>query len=170
MQLPQLPSLNRPEVRAMSSRNSKFPTELTGQHKEAVLGFRYQPEKIENGKKISALFSARVKILSSDAENAVGRIYSIAFWMGGDYPEYGDRDRLAFIAACVGQKPDDPDFDGDAAQQMLVDQDEAGGFETEECVIFHTRTTRSKDKAEIKDGKPVLVTKTYPSDYFAEVS
>jgi len=168
MPLPNLPSLNRPE--AMTSRGQKFPVELTGNHKEAVLGFKYVPEKTENGKKTSAHFKARVKILTSDNSHAVGRTYSLAFWLGGEFPEYGERERRGFIAACMGEQSDDPAFDADKAQQTLVDLDESNGFDKEDCIIFHTRTSKNKDKAVLKNGVASVETKTYANDYFNPIT
>jgi hypothetical protein len=169
MQLPQLPSLNRAEVRALSSRNQFFPYELTGEHKEAVLGFRYNPPCKENQNRAS--FRARVKIIDSTNSNAVGRTYTLNFKVGrsGEQQDYSDRDRLGFVAACVGQKQDDPDFDADAAQQTLVDLDEDGGFDSEECKIFHTRTSKIKEVAAKKNGQAVLEDRAYANDYFAPV-
>lgn len=170
MQLPQLPSLNRPEVRALSSRNQFFPYELTGEHKEVVLGFRYNPPCKENQNRAS--FRARVKIISSSNDNAVGRTYTLNFKVGrqGEQQDYSDRDRLGFVAACVGQKQDDQEFDADVAQQMLVDLDEKAGFDTEECKIFHTRTSKTKEVAVKKNGVAALEDRAYANDYFAPVT
>jgi hypothetical protein len=70
MQLPNLPSLNRSETRQLMTRNQKFPVDCTGTHKEAVLGFKYVPQKVENGKKTNAHFLATVKIVESDRVDA----------------------------------------------------------------------------------------------------
>jgi len=170
MKLPELPSLNRPEVRALSSSSQFFPYELTGNHREVVLGFRYNPPCKENQNRAS--FRARVKITDSDNTNAVGRTYILNFKVGrtGESQDYSDRDRLGFVAACVGQKQDDPDFDADAAQQTLVDLDDTGGFDSEECQIFHTRTSKVKEKATKKNGQAVLEEVVYANDYFAPIS
>lgn len=170
MKLPELPSLNRPEVRALSSRNQFFPYELTGEHRETVLGFRYNPPCKENQNRAS--FRARVKISNSSNSNAIGRTYTLNFKVGrtGEQQDYSDRDRLGFVAACVGQKQDDADFDADAAQQTLVDLDESGGFDSEECEIFHTRTSKIKEKATKKGGVAVLEEVAYANDYFAPVT
>lgn len=174
MKLPDLPSLNRPETRSLMRRNQKFPIELTGQHLEAVLGFKYVPEKTENGRKSSAHFLATVKILESDRPEAVGRKYTLAFWLGGEFQQYADAERGRFLAACVKQDPENPEFDFDAAQQLMVDADEAGNLESGECQIIHTRTERKYEVAasvaDIKAGKPAVVEKVGCRDYFNAVT
>lgn len=166
MPLPQLPTLNRPE--AMSTRGQKFPESLTGNHKEAVLGFKYIPEKVENGKKTSACFQARVKILTSDNSHAAGRSYTLRWYLGGQFPEYAEREMRSFIAACAGVE-DSPTFDADMWRQKLVDADETNGFDDEKTIIFHTRTSKTKQKAELKNGVATAVDKTYANDYFNPV-
>jgi hypothetical protein len=88
--------------------------------------------------------------------------------------KYADAERGQFIAACVKQDPEDPDFDFDAAQQMLVDLDEKGGFAGEDCVIYHTRRERKYEAAaplaDIKAGKPAVVEKVGARDYFNRVA
>jgi hypothetical protein len=156
-------------------RKSKFPAELTGNHREAVLAYEYIPERQESGKKFSRHFKARVKILDSDNRLAVGREYTLAFWLDGEYQQYADRERGAFIAACMGQTLDDPEFDVDAAEQTLIDSSEKGDFNPDEagvhpCQIFHTRTSKQKEYAVMENGKPVAKTKLVPNDFFNPVA
>jgi hypothetical protein len=172
-----LPSLRRDEVMDMRSK-SKFPPEMTGNHREAVTAYDYIPAekgKGQKGKDISACFQAKVKILDSDNALAVGREYTLRFWLGGDHQKYSDRDRFAFIAACMGESPDNPEFDEKAAEQKLVDTSETNGFAPEEdgtfpCQIFHTRTSKTKERAAIKDGKPIIEQYLVAQDYFAPVA
>lgn len=173
MKLPDLPSLNRPEVRTLAQRIQLFPYEMTGVHREAVLGFRYNAPSKENRNRAS--FRAKVKILDSDNKMAPGRVYTFIFPINGEpnRRDYADRDQAAFVAACVGQRPDDPTFDIDEARQMLVDTDEKGGFDDESCQIIHTRTSKTKEMpntvAAIKAGGPALIQKTFANDYFDRV-
>lgn len=170
MKLPELPSLNRPEVRTLSQRMQLFPYETVGVHREAVLGYRYNAPSKENRNRAS--FRAKVEILDSDNKMAVGRVYHFLWPVAGDpdRQDYIDRDHAAFVAACVKQRPDDPAFDIDAARQLLVDTDEAGGFADKSCVIIHTRSSKTKEVANtvaaIKAGGPPVVEKTFANDYF----
>lgn len=169
-----LPSLNRKEVMDVSRGQNFFPYELTGNHREAVLDYRWNPPSKENQNRAS--FRGKVRILESDNKLAVGREYLLNFKVGrpGEQQDYSDRDRRAFIAACMGQRADDPAFDADAAQQVLLDQAEKNGFAAGPdgvypCQIFHTRTSKSKEKAAIKEGKPVIETVLYANDFFNPV-
>lgn len=164
-----LPSLNRKEVMDVSKPRDFFPYELTGNHKEVVLDYRWNPPCKENQNRAS--FRAKVKIVDSDNALAVGRTYTLNFKVGrgGEQQDYSDRDRRSFIAACMGEHTEDDAFDADAAQQTLLDTAESNGFADESCVIFHTRTSKSKEKAAIKDGKPVIETVLYANDLFAPV-
>lgn len=172
-----LPSLRRDEVMDMRSK-SKFPPEMTGNHKEAVTAYEYVPAEKGKGKKgadISACFQAKVRILESDNPLAAGREYTLRFWLGGDHQKYSDRDRFSFIAACMGESPDNEDFDEVEAEQKLVDTSEANGFAPDEhgvyeCIIYHTRHSKEKEKAVIKDGKPAIEKYLVAQDYFSPVT
>jgi hypothetical protein len=180
-----LPSIVRGEVTDMRSK-SKFPPEMTGNHKEAVLSYDYLPEekgKGKNGKDISASFQAKVRILESDNSRAAGREYTLRFWLGGDHQKYSDRDRLAFIAACF-EETSDEFTDGLTEEeqkekalkmeQKLIDSSEKNEFDKGEdgaypCVIFHTRTSKEKERAIIKDRQPAIEKYLVANDYFSPV-
>ncbi len=178
-----LQSIVRKEVMDVT-RKSKFPPEMTGNHKEAVLTYEYLPlekGKGKGGKDVSARFQAKVRILESDNPLAAGREYTLAFWLGGDHQQYSDRERLAFIAACFGESSDqfvdgltpaEAKEKAETQEQKLLDTSETNGFAAEEdgsfpCVIFHTRTSKEKEKAAIKDGKPVIEKYLVANDYFS---
>lgn len=164
-----LPSLNRKEVVDASKRSQFFPYELTGNHKEAVLGYRFNPPCKENQNRAS--FRGRVKILTSDNANAVGREYILNFKVGrpGEQQDYSDRDRRAFLAACMGENADASDFDADKANQTMLDSDEKGSLAGGECVIFHTRTSKKKEAAVLKNGVATKEERIYANDYFNPV-
>lgn len=171
-----LPSLRRKEVMDVSQKR-KFPPELTGNHKELVLGYKYIPKEKGKGKKgadINASFQATVKVIDSDNSIAVGRTHTIRFWLDGDHQQYADRERFAFIAACFGESPDNEEFDEVDAEQKLVDTDESNGFSDDPasedaCIIWHTRTSKSKQRPVIKDGKPEIETYAVANDFFSPV-
>jgi len=178
-----LPSLVRSEVMDVT-RKSSFPKDVSGNFKEALLSYEYIPlekGKGKGGKDVSARFQAKVRILESDAPMTVGREYTLAFWLGGDHQQYSDRERLAFVAACFGETSDQF-TDGLTAEQAaekaqeqeqkLLDSSEANGFAAEAdgsypCVIYHTRVSKTKERAAIKDGKPVIENYHVANDYFS---
>jgi hypothetical protein len=175
-----IPSLNRKEVTDLKS-SRKFPTEQTGTFREALLDYRYNPEETKNGKKFSRNFQATVKVLTSDNANHVGRVHTIRFYLDGDFQQYADRERRQFVASAMGQDPDDADFDCDVAQQTLVDTSEVdektgkNGFEPGEgeeypCQFMHTRTNKTKERAAIKDGQPIIEKYKVANDFFAPLS
>lgn len=165
-----LPSLNRKEVVDASKRSQFFPYELTGNHKEDVLGYRFNPPCKENQNRAS--FRARVKILTSDNPHAVGREYILNFKVGrpGEQQDYSDRDRRSFLAACMGESADDGAFDADKANQTMLDADEKATLGNGECVIFHTRTSKKKQKAVLKNGVAAVEDVVYANDYFNPVT
>ena len=180
-----LPSLVREEVMDVT-RKSKFPPEMTGNHLEAVLAYEYIPEekgKGKGGKDISARFQAKVRILESDNPLAIGREYTLAFWLGGDYQQYADRERFAFVAACF-RETSDQFSEGLTLEQAkekalekeqeLLNISEQNGFAKEgdehPCRIYHTRTSKTKERAAIKEGKPVIETYLVANDYFSPIS
>ena len=93
-----------------------------------------------------------------------------------------DRERRQFVASCMGQDPDDADFDCDDAQQRLVDTSEVeektgkNGFEPEgeeyPCQLMHTRTNKTKERAAIDKNtrQPIIETYRVANDFFAPVS
>lgn len=180
-----LPSLVRSEVTDMRNKN-KFPVNMAGNHREAVLAYDYVPAEKGKGRKgidISASFQAKVRILESDNPLAVSREYTLRFWLGGDHQKYSDRDRLAFIAACFGETSDQftAGLNAEEAkakalkqEQKMVDTSESNGFAADEngeypAVIYHTRVTIDKERAAIKDGKPILEPYQVANDYFSPV-
>jgi hypothetical protein len=180
-----LQSIVRKEVMDVT-RKSKFPPEMTGNHTEAVLSYEYLPlekGKGKGGKDVSARFQAKVRILDSDNPVAKGREYTLAFWLGGDHQQYSDRERLAFIAACFGETsdqfvegltPEEAKDKAETQEQELLNSSEANGFAKDEsgaypCRIFHTRTSKEKERATIKDRQPVIEKYLVPNDYFSPV-
>ncbi len=187
-----LPSLAREEVSSLSNK-SKFPEDLAGTHREAVLAYDYLPlekGKGKGGKDVSASFQAKVKLLDSTSPNHKGRSYTLRFWLGGDSAsqKYKDRERKQFIAACDGKSTEDfeapfADLEGEEkekaineayldVEQQLVDASEAGGLSDETTVIIHTRSVTAKTVDVVKvnptTGKKEVSeeSKSYPRDYF----
>jgi hypothetical protein len=181
-----LPSLVRKEVMDVT-RKSKFPPEMTGNHQEAVLSYEYLPlekGKGKGGKDVSARFQAKVRILESDNPMAAGREYTLAFWLGGDHQQYSDRERFAFVAACFRESADqfseglteeEAKEKALEKEQELLNCSESNGFAQEAdgtfpCRIYHTRTSKTKERAAIKEGKPVIETYLVANDYFSPIS
>lgn len=187
-----LPSLAREEVSSLSNK-SKFPEDLAGTHREAVLAYDYLPlekGKGKGGKDVSASFQAKVKLLDSTSPNHKGRSYTLRFWLGGDSAsqKYKDRERKQFLAACAGQTTEDfeapfAELDGEAKEsaineayldieQELVDASEKNELANEETVIIHTRSVTVKTVDVVKvnpaTGKKEVSeeNKGYPRDYF----
>lgn len=191
-----LPSLAREEVSSLSNK-SKFPEDLAGTHREAVLAYDYLPMekgKGKGGKDISASFQAKVKLLESTAAMSAGRTYTLRFWLGGDSAsqKYKDRERKGFIAATFGQTTDqfEEDFafienaeEREAAinekymdvEQELINGSEKGELAGGEVVIIHTRSVTGKKVDVVKvnptTGKKEVEeeTKNYARDYFSPV-
>jgi hypothetical protein len=180
-----LGSLVRDEVMDVR-RKARFPEDLTGNHKEAVLAYEYLPAEKGKGKKgadISARFQVKVRILESDNERAPGREHTLCFWLGGEHQKYSDRDRLGFIAACAGESVDafieglTPEQANEKLldiQQQLLDsseKQELGKKEdgSYEVVIYHTRTCKQKERAVLKDGKAEVEKYLVANDYFNPV-
>ena len=154
------------------NQSRRFPPELTGTHREVVVGYRYLPAEKGAGKKgkdINASFEATVKIIDSENANAVGRTHTLRFWLNGQYQQYADRERLAFLTACAGTVPEDESFDEIAVGQMLVDADEDGELHAEgddAIVILHTRTSKTKERPAIKNGQAVVEEFVVANDFF----
>lgn len=186
-----LPPLSRQEVSSLSNK-SKFPEDLAGTHKEAVLAYDYLPfekGKGKGGKDISASFQAKVKLLESTSPNHVGRSYTLRFWLGGDSAsqKYKDRERKGFLASCAGQTTDDfeapfAELEGEEQEkaineayldieQELIDASEKNELANGETIIIHTRSVTQKtvDVVKVVDGKKVAAeeAKSYARDYFS---
>jgi|SRR5688572_929851 len=162
-----LPSLAREEVSSLSNK-SKFPEDLAGTHKEAVLAYDYLPMekgKGKGGKDVSASFQAKVKILETSAPNQVGRSYTLRFWLGGDSAsqKYKDRERKGFLAACAGQTTDDFEaefVDLDDEKVIKVD-----GVETtkkqnaisEKYLDIEQQLIDASEKNELANGETIIV-------------
>lgn len=192
-----LPSLAREEVSSLSNK-SKFPEDLAGTHREAVLAYDYLPfekGKGKGGKDISASFQAKVKLVESTASMAAGRTYTLRFWLGGDSAsqKYKDRERKGFLAACAGFTTDD--FEADFAEmeageakdeainekyldieQQLIDASEKNELADGSTIIIHTRSVTAKTVDAVKvnpaTGKKEVSeeVKNYARDYFSPVS
>lgn len=191
-----LPSLAREEVSSLSNK-SKFPEDLAGTHREAVLAYDYLPfekGKGKGGKDISASFQAKVKLVESTANMAAGRTYTLRFWLGGDSAsqKYKDRERKGFLAACSGFTTDDfeapfAELEGEAkdtaineayigVEQELVDASEKNELADGTTLIIHTRSVTAKTVDAVKvnpaTGKKEVSeeVKNYARDYFSPVS
>ncbi len=162
-----LPSLAREEVSSLSNK-SKFPEDLAGTHKEAVLAYDYLPfekGKGKGGKDISASFQAKVKILDSSAPNVQGRAYTLRFWLGGDSAsqKYKDRERKGFLAACSGQTTDDfeapfADLDDEKGVKVNgVDGTEKSHAINEAYLDIEQELIDASEKNELADGETVIV-------------
>jgi hypothetical protein len=185
-----LPSLAREEVSSLSNK-SKFPEDLAGTHREAVLAYDYLPlekGKGKGGKDVSASFQAKVKLLDSTSPNHKGRSYTLRFWLGGDSAsqKYKDRERKGFLAACAGFTTDDfeaefAELEGEEKEtainekyldieQQLIDASEKGELADGSTIIIHTRSVTSKavDVVKVVNGKKEVAeeTKNYARDYF----
>jgi hypothetical protein len=184
MALPALPGINVSSVRDNMRGSQYMPYELTGNHRLAVLDYKFVPKSKENQNR--SKFIAKVKIIDSDNANAIGRMYLLNFKTEreGESQDYADRDRTAFVASCTGLdleflKAEDEVKAGQAfidAQQALVDAAAGGKLEPGEdgaypVQIFHTRTSKKKEGANsvenIKKGEPALVTRVYANDYYS---
>lgn len=173
-----LPSVVRKEVQDVR-RKQKFPTDLTGNHREAVLAYEYVPKKTENGKTFNAHFKAKVRILESDNPMAAGREYTLAFWLDGEYQQYADRERGSFVAACL-RKTLDSYPEGEegkeaalADEQFMIDQSEAGNLAevggVYPCQVYHTRSCKDKQRAVLKDGAAAVEKYQVANDFFNPV-
>jgi hypothetical protein len=163
-------SLNRKEVMDSRQKGQRWPTDLVGNHKDVVLGYRFVPPSKET--KNFAFFQAIVKVLESTNPNAVGRQYPVSFVVNGDpmYQHITDASRAQFVAAAMGESSDDPAFDCDRAQQELLDADEKSELTLEGGPeIFHTTTSKTKDKAVLENGVAKVTQKTHVNHFFAPV-
>jgi hypothetical protein len=151
-------SLNRDAVMDSRKRDQFWPRDVSGQHRDTVLGLRFEPPSKDNRNRAS--FKAKVRVKESSARQMVGREYTIYFLANGN-PEYQhitDNTLAQFCAACLGQNSEDPEFDCDAARQECIDMTDAGDFDSGECEIYHTSVSKSKDGFNKKTGKPETFT------------
>lgn len=163
-------SLDRKEVMDSRQKGQRWPADIVGNHKCAVLGFRFVPPTKET--KNFAFFQATIKILESTMPAAVGRQYPVSFCVNGDpmYQHITDANQAQFVAAAMGDSSDRADFKCDPARQELLDSDEKGELAGGECVIYHTTSTKTKNKAYIDgDGKPQAKSVTHVNHMFAAV-
>lgn len=163
-----LPSLAREEVSSLSNK-SKFPEDLAGTHREAVLAYDYLPfekGKGKGGKDISASFQAKVKLLESTAAMAAGRTYTLRFWLGGDSAsqKYKDRERKGFLAACSGETTDDfeaefADLDDEKVvkNEMGVEGTAKSHAINEKYMDIEQQLVDASEKNELADGSTVIV-------------
>lgn len=144
-----------------SRMSQRWPDTLGGQHTEAVVGFRFVPGTKENGG--YTYYQAKLKLLSSDQAQYVGRTYAVSFFLSQD-PKYveSDIDKVKqFAAACMGSKGDDPAFNFFKALQTLIDCDDTNGFADEECQVIHQSTTRPKKGFDKKTGAALTGNNVY---------
>jgi hypothetical protein len=183
-----LQPLTRDEVSDMRNK-SRFPEDLAGTHRDAVLAYDYLPlekGKGKKGKDVSARFQAKVKILESSAPMAAGRTYTVVFWLGGDNQKYSDRDRQAFLAACSGDTVEEFEAEFDSIEddterkdainekyldieQQLIDASEAGSLADGETQVIQVRKTKTKEVAVLEDGVAKVKKVVYPNDYWSPV-
>lgn len=162
-------SLNRKDVIDARQKGQKWPTSLVGNHKDIVVSYRFVPPTKET--KNFAFYQAMLKIVESTDPNAKGRQYPVSFCINGDpmYQHITDNTRAQFVAACMGELSEDVHFDCDAAEDTLLATDAESGFDSGECVVFHTTTSKTKQKAILENGVAKTVERTHVNHFFAPV-
>jgi hypothetical protein len=162
-------SLNRKDVMDSRQKGQRWPTDLVGNHKDAVLGYRFVPPSKET--KNFAFYQATLKILESTNPAAVGRTYPVSFVINGDpmYQHITDASRAQFVAAALGDSSDRPDFDCDKAEDQLMEADEKGELKGEDCKVYHTTTSKTKQKAVLENGVAKTVGKVHVNHFFNPV-
>lgn len=168
-------SMDTKEVLDSRKKGQRWPESMTGSHKTRVLSFRFVPpskDTTDKQGKMHAFFESKVRILESANPQAVGREYPVSFCLtcsSAKSQEIATYSKRQFVAACVGQSEEDPNFKADAAQQELLDADESGELGDDGPVIFQTTTTTKKPKAILENGVAKTIENTYVNHTFAPV-
>lgn len=123
----------------------------------------------KSGKKQQPAWNVKVQVLASSSPDVVeGRKYDLYFTLAGAH-DSGHKRWASFLAMLKGLAPNTP-FDSDAYRNELYTAANNGKLAEKSLLFKVSRRVDVVKKAEVVDGKPVLVETKYPNDNFTKIA